>query len=173
MTQPFLGQIQPLAFDFAPRGWAQCNGQILNISQNTALFSLLGTQYGGNGTTTFALPNLQSRAPMHAGIFQGETFFQGEAAGAETVTLTLNTMPAHNHAFVGTSTAGDTNIVATGQALASGAANPFYSADTPPLQPLNMGSISPFGGNQAHSNIQPYQAINWCIALSGIFPSRN
>lgn len=174
MTQPFIGQIQPFGFGFAPRDWAQCNGQTLSIQQNTALFSLLGTQYGGNGTTTFALPNLQSRVPVHAGTSPGgETFFQGEAAGSETVTLTLNTMPAHNHAFVGSSANGDTNLVAAGQALATvSGSNSFYSVDTPPLQSLDMGSVSPLGGNQPHTNIQPYLAINWCIALSGIFPSR-
>src|SRR4051812_24889814 len=100
MTQPFTGQIQPFAFNFAPKDWAQCNGQITSIQQNTALFALLGTQFGGNGTTTFALPNLQSRAPVHAGVSpQGETFVQGEVGGVETVNLNINTLPLHNHVF--------------------------------------------------------------------------
>jgi microcystin-dependent protein len=99
MTQPFIGQIQPFGFGFAPRNWAQCNGQILSIQQSTALFALLGTQYGGNGTTTFGLPNLQSRVPVHAGTSpSGEHFQQGEAAGVETVALTLSTMPARSPA---------------------------------------------------------------------------
>jgi microcystin-dependent protein len=178
MSQPFLGQIQPMAFDFAPRGWAQCNGQTLNISQNAALFSLLGTQYGGNGTTTFALPNLQSRVPMNAGTLQGETFFQGEAAGSETVTLTLNTLPIHNHNFLGTTAdannvqPGDGSVLAKVHHSAGTTPDFYYAPDTTP-QPLNMTSLSSVGGNQPHMNIQPYQAINWCIALSGIFPSRN
>jgi microcystin-dependent protein len=173
MTQQFIGQIQPFGFGFAPKGWAQCNGQTLNIAQNAALFSLLGTQYGGNGISTFALPNLQSRVPVHAGAFQGETFFQGETGGAETVTLTLNTMPQHNHAFFGTSVAGDRGAPAAGDALAKvgGPGNPYYAPDTAP-QPLNPSSVGMAGGTQAHTNIQPFQAINWCIALTGIFPSR-
>jgi len=174
MTQPFIGEMQAFGFGFAPQSWAQCNGQILSIAQNTALFALLGTQFGGNGQTTFGLPDMQSRVPVHAGQSpSGENFFQGEQGGTETVALTLNTMPAHNHAFVGSSANGDTNVVAAGQALAAvTGANSFYSVDTPPLQPLDMGSISSIGGNQPHTNIQPYLAINWCIALSGIFPSR-
>jgi microcystin-dependent protein len=172
MTEPFIGQIQPLAFAFAPRNWAQCNGQILSIQQNTALFSLLGTQFGGNGTTTFGLPNLQSRAPIHA----GNSFFQGEEGGQEQVTITLNTMPAHNHAFVGASTDGNSANPADNFALAkafkpSGNADSFYGVDSSP-QPLNAASVSPVGGNGPHTNIQPYQVINWCIAMSGIFPSR-
>ncbi len=178
MTTPFVGQIQPLAFGFAPLHWAQCNGQILSIAQNTALFALLGTQYGGNGQTTFALPDLQSRVPVHAGTLAGETFFQGEAAGAENVTLTLNTMPAHTHSLVGSTGDADTNVMAAGEALAKVApvpgktADPYYSPDTPPLQPINAASVSTVGGNQAHTNIQPYLAINWCISLAGMFPSR-
>jgi len=177
MTQPFIGQIQPFGFNFAPRNWAQCNGQILSIQQNTALFSLLGTQYGGNGQTTFALPDLQSRVPVHAGTSPGgESFQQGEAAGTETVTLALGTMPAHGHAFVGSSANGDSTIPAAGQTLAKAALpsktpDNFYGPDTTP-QPINMATVSPVGGNQSHTNIQPYQAINWCICTLGIFPSR-
>jgi microcystin-dependent protein len=177
MTQPFIGQIQPFGFGFAPRTWAQCNGQILSIQQSTALFSLLGTMYGGNGQTTFGLPNLQSRVPLHAGTSPGgEVFFQGEQAGVETVTLTLNTMPAHNHNFLGTSTNADVPAAADNASLgtihqASANGDSYYAPDTTP-QPLNPGSIATVGGSQAHDNIQPYQTINWCIAMSGIFPSR-
>jgi microcystin-dependent protein len=180
MTEPFTGQIQPFGFGFAPRNWAQCTGQILSIQQNTALFALLGTQYGGNGTTTFGLPDLQSRVPVHAGTAPGgsETFFQGEAAGEETVMISLNTMPAHGHGFMGSTANGTSTTPVDGLALAtvhlpSSATPPsFYGPDTSPLQPLNMASVSTVGGNQSHANIQPYQAINWCIALSGNFPSR-
>ena len=176
MTQPFLGQIQAFGFGFAPRYWAQCNGQILSIQQNTALFALLGTMYGGNGVNTFQLPNLQSRVPMHAGTFAGNTYSQGEDGGEEQVTLTINTMPAHTHAFVGSSVNSTVRVPAAGQSLAT-AADPngkpifIYGPDATP-QPLNSGSIGPIGGNLPHSNIQPYLAINWCIALYGIFPSR-
>jgi microcystin-dependent protein len=176
MAEPFIGQIQPFGFNFAPRNWALCNGQILSISQNTALFSLLGTMYGGNGTTNFALPNLQSRVPLHMGQQQGITYFQGEESGAETVTLTINTMPGHNHAFAGTSDPANSVDTAAGASLAAVAkpsppAGSYYAVDTAP-QPINPASISMTGGNLPHNNIQPYQAINWCIALSGIFPTR-
>src|SRR5674476_75341 len=104
MTQPFLGQIQPFGFNFAPKGWAQCNGQILSITQNAALFSLIGTYYGGNGTSTFALPNLQSRVPLHQGTStSGENFVIGESAGVESVVLNLSELPAHSHPFMGSS----------------------------------------------------------------------
>lgn len=177
MTQPFLGQIQAFGFGFAPRYWAQCNGQILAIAQNAALFSLLGTMYGGNGTSTFALPNLQSRVPMHFGTSPiGEVYYQGEIAGEENVTLTINMMPLHNHNFVGSSANADSTVPAAGQALAkiaipSGTPDSFYGPDATP-QPLNPGSVSPAGGNLPHGNIQPYLAINFCIAMYGIFPSR-
>ncbi len=106
MSQPFVGQIQPLGFGFAPRGWAQCNGQIMAIQQNAALFSLLGTMYGGNGTSTFGLPNLQSSVPMHFGTFVGNTYVQGEMGGTEQVSLTSQNLPLHNHNFVGSSQTG-------------------------------------------------------------------
>jgi microcystin-dependent protein len=178
MTQPFIGQVQPFGFNFAPRNWALCNGQILSIAQNTALFSLLGTTYGGNGQTTFALPNLQSRVPMHAGNFQGDSFYQGEMAGSEQVTLTLVEMPSHNHAFNGTANPGNDANPDPGVALAriskSGGAvgDPYYAPDTTP-QPLNPASLSPVGGNLPHNNVQPYLTISWCICMFGIYPSRN
>jgi microcystin-dependent protein len=181
MTQPFLGQIQPFGFGFAPRSWALCNGQILSIAQNTALFSLLGTMYGGNGITTFALPNLQSRVPMHYGTPPGgPTYFQGEEAGEETITLNINEMPAHNHAFSGTSSNANFKQPNTGSAHAqsnkSGTSpgdNYYAPATSPTVTPLNPATVSPFGGNQAHTNIQPYLTVNWCIAMQGIFPARN
>lgn len=175
MSEPFIGQIQPLAFNFAPRGWAQCNGQILSISQNTALFSLLGTTYGGNGTTNFALPNLQSRVPLHFGTQPGgQDYSLGEEGGQENVTLNIADMPAHPHAFIGTTAAGTEVAPTAGAALgmiAGTAGNFFYASGAP--QPLTASSIGMIGGNQPHSNIQPYLAINWCIALTGIFPQRS
>jgi microcystin-dependent protein len=178
MTQPFLGQIQCFGFGFAPKHWALCNGQILPIQQNSALFSLLGTNYGGNGTTTFALPNLQSRVPMHLGTSPaGNSYVIGEQSGEEQVLLLAAQMPAHTHSFVGTSTNGNSGAADPGEILAtsfnpSGAAVPLYAAPTPP-QPLNPAVIAPYGNGQPHGNLQPYLTVNWCIATSGIFPSRN
>jgi microcystin-dependent protein len=177
MTQPFLGQIQAFGFGFAPRYWAQCNGQTLSIQQNTALFALLGTMYGGNGVSTFMLPDLQGRVPMSAGTFAGNSYAQGDFGGEEQITLTLNTMPLHNHSFVGSLANATVRVPAAGQSLAtatlpSGTADLFYGPDTTP-QPLNTSSVGQSGNNLPHTNIQPYLAINWCIALSGIFPSRN
>jgi microcystin-dependent protein len=175
MSQPFVGQIQPLAFGFAPRGWAQCNGQTLSISQNTALFSLLGTMYGGNGVSTFMLPNLQSAVPMHVGTsLSGDTYVQGESAGEEQVQLTLGNMPLHNHLFFGTTGAGTQTPPGGNPVLSKigGNGHPYYAPDTTP-QSLNPASLSTVGGNAAHPNIQPYLAINWCISLAGIYPSRS
>ena len=176
MTQPFLGQIQPFGFNFAPKGWAQCNGQILSITQNAALFSLIGTYYGGNGTSTFALPNLQSRVPLHQGTStSGENFVIGESAGVESVVLNLSELPAHSHPFMGSSVNATATAAADGEALAKAAGatpNNFYGPMTIP-QPLIPTAISPIGGNLPHTNLQPYLTINWCIALNGIFPSRN
>jgi microcystin-dependent protein len=175
MSEPFLGQIQPMAFNFAPKGWAQCNGQLMNISQNTALFALLGTTYGGNGVSTFALPNLQSRAPLGFGTFVGDSYFLGETGGQETVTITTSTMPTHSHTFSGGTADGDRATPVAGAALgkiAGTGGNSFYASDATP-QPLDPASLGMAGGNQAHDNLQPYLVINWCIATFGIFPSRN
>jgi microcystin-dependent protein len=178
MTQPFLGQIQPFAFGLAPKNWAFCNGQLLSISQNTALFSLLGTAYGGNGQTNFALPNLQSRVPMHYGAApDGNNYVPGEEAGEEQVSVLITEMPMHNHTFFGTANdANDTNPengVALAQITqANGPGDPYYAPDSRP-QPLNITSLSLTGGNEPHANLQPFLTINWCIAMTGIFPSRN
>jgi microcystin-dependent protein len=177
MSQPFLGQVQSFGFGFAPRGWMLCNGQTLPIQQYTALFSLLGTMYGGNGTTTFQLPNLQSRVPMHYGTFAGSTYVQGETGGEELVSLTLQTMPGHTHTFFGSSANAGAATPAPGQVLAKASPPPttpdfFYGADAAP-QSLNAASITTVGGNLPHENLQPYLAINWCIAFVGIYPSRS
>jgi microcystin-dependent protein len=178
MSTPFLGQIQPLAFGFAPKGWLLCTGQTLAISQYTALFALIGTYYGGNGTTTFQLPNLQSRVPMHQGTSPiGNTYVIGEQGGEENVTLLLNNMPMHNHNFFGAAGNGDKAEPEAGSALATAyqgttnATSYYVSNGTP--QPLDTASLAPAGSSQPHTNIQPYLTISWCIAMVGVFPTRS
>lgn len=172
MSEPFIGQIIIFAGNFAIRSYAMCNGQILPIAQNTALFSILGTTYGGNGQTTFALPNLQSRVPIHFGQGPGLSAYDlGQSAGSETVTLTTATMPSHNHGVLGNGGEG-------GNALPGGAylgKSPNDNLYAPTQDGTIMGPlmIQPQGGNQPHANIQPYLALNFLIALEGIFPSRN
>jgi microcystin-dependent protein len=178
MTQPFLGQIQPYGFSFAPRGWALCNGQLLSITQNTALFSLLGTMYGGNGTVTFALPNLQSRVPVHKGTLAGgPNFDQGEEGGVESVTLSLTDTPAHNHAFVGTNVNANGRVPLDGSAFATSVpslTNGYYATTGNSLTTINPGTLAPYNGaGQPHTNLQPYLTISWCIAMQGVFPARN
>nr|WP_260625903.1 tail fiber protein [Hymenobacter sediminicola] len=174
-ADPFIGEIIIFAGNFPPRGYAFCDGQILSIAQNTALFSLLGTTYGGNGQTTFALPDLRGRFPMHAGFSAGPGLTQrnlGEAAGAEAVTLLATQMPAHNHPLT-TTTAPGTSASPDGTLLANdGRGGTQYAAGTAnaALAPQSVGIA---GGNQPHNNMPPYLAINFCIALEGIFPSRN
>lgn len=165
MGTPFLAEIRMMSFNFAPRGWALCNGQLLPINQNQALFSLLGTFYGGNGQTTFGLPNLQGRVPIHVG--NGHT--QGEAAGTPTVTLLVSQLPAHSHLASATSVNG-TTATPTNNVLAS-----YLNGYGPvaALTTLAADEISSVGGSQAHENRQPFLTLNFCIALQGIFPSRN
>jgi len=177
MSEPFIGQICIYGFNFAPRGWAFCNGQILSIAQNTALFSLLGTTYGGNGQTTFALPNLQSRVPLHFGQGAGlSPYSLGEVTGAESVTLTQNQMPAHLHGYTvpATNLDGNTPEPAANAALAIVAdGTQIYRAPAAPNVQMAGGNTAPAGGSQPFSIIQPILALNFCIALQGIFPSRN
>lgn len=171
MSDPFLGQITFFGFNFAPRGWAMCSGQILPIAQNTALFSLLGTTYGGNGQTTFALPDLRSRVPIHFGQGPGLSNYDlGQTAGAESVTLTQNSMPAHGHAAGVTQAPGTTTRPASKVPATAGAA---AYADASDGSTFNPTFVQNTGGNQPHNNLQPYLALNACIALEGIFPSRN
>ena len=170
MSNPFLGEVRMFGFGFAPKTWALCNGQLLSIQQNAALFSLLGTMYGGNGVNNFALPNLQSRVPMHRS--NDGTYVQGAIAGSEQVTVTQATMPSHIHFLVGTTTTA--NVKLPRSALATSAvATDFYYSPATNLSTLNPSSIGMTGSGVGHSNLQPYLTINYCIALQGIFPSRN
>jgi microcystin-dependent protein len=165
MAEPFLSEIRLFSFNFAPKGWAQCNGQLLPINQNQPLFALLGTNYGGNGQTTFGLPDLRGRYAMHEG--SGHTL--GEKAGAEAVTLTQQQLPQHIHFMQAANKDADLNIAA-GNLLAN-FNNGYRSASN--LTPLLAGTISNVGGSQPHTNMSPYLVINFCIALQGIFPSQN
>lgn len=164
MATPYIGDIRIFSFNFAPKGWAMCNGQILAINQNQALFAVLGTVYGGNGQTTFALPNLQGRMPLHT----GGGFVLGQTGGEANHTLILSEMPPHTHAAMGSSSAasvGDPtgNLWATGNSAYNPAANTTMS----PAALQNAGS------SLAHNNMPPYEVLNICIALVGAFPSRN
>jgi microcystin-dependent protein len=170
VTNPFLGEVRLMSFGFAPKNWAQCNGQLMSIQQNAALFALLGTMYGGNGVSTFALPNLQSRVPVHRS--NDGTYVQGGVGGTEQVTITQATMPSHIHFLVGTTTTADVKLPKSVLATSSVTTNFYYSPATN-LSTLNPASIGMTGGGGGHNNIQPYLTINYCIALSGIFPSRN
>ncbi len=157
-------------FGIIPRGWAQCNGQTLSINQNEALFSLIGTIYGGDGVQTFALPNLQGQAPLHTGFDGvGNSYVLGQAGGATAVTLSLQQLPTHTHPVSANSTA-NTNTPAN-NTVPGGTGVEAYGSS--PDTPMNAAIIGPAGSSQAHSNMQPYLVINFCIALSGIFPSRN
>ncbi len=170
MSEPFLGEIRLVSFAFAAKGWAQCNGQLLPIQQNAALFSLLGTQYGGDGIRTFALPDLRGRTSMHV----GSTSAQGQRGGAENVTLDASQLPAHAHRLNGTSDLANANVpgLALPAAKGRGGANRYSAAGSSNV-PMDASSVSTVGGNQAHSNMQPYLVMNYLIALQGIFPSQN
>lgn len=175
---PLLGEIRMFGGNFAPRGWALCNGQLLSIAQNTALFSILGITYGGNGQTTFALPNLQGRIPMHWGSTPGlSPHTLGEAAGTETVTLLTTQMPMHNHLLGASNATGGTDDP-TGNVMGKpldSTGNPAYeyvTGSAPNVQ-MNVQSIQPAGGSQPHANMQPYLCVTFIIALEGVFPSRN
>jgi microcystin-dependent protein len=168
MSEPFLGQISIFGCNFAPRGWSFCSGQSLPIAQNNALFALLGTQYGGNGTTNFALPDLRGRVPIGQGTGPGlSTVVQGQAAGTETVTLATNQIPGHTHTARANSGAANTGIPTNATWVAS---QTHYSSAAPDvaMAPTGVG-----GGGQAHNNMSPSLVLNYCIAVTGIFPSRN
>jgi microcystin-dependent protein len=177
MSEPFLAEVIMFAGNFAPRGWAFCQGQILSIAQNTALFSLLGTTYGGNGQTTFALPDLRGRVPVGTGQGPGlPSVNLGEVSGEPTHTLINTEMPAHNHAAQasGVSAGGNSGSPGGGTWASSSNRDAIYS-NTAPDSPMAGGNIAVgiAGGSQPHNNMQPYLGINYIIAIAGIFPSRN
>ncbi|MGQ7945869.1 phage tail protein [Flavobacterium sp. WC2509] len=169
MAEPFLSETRIMSFNFAPKGWALCNGQLLPINQNQALFSLLGTTFGGNGQTNFALPDLRGRTPIHF----GNSFTLGQKGGEEAHTLTINEMPIHQHILNNTNQAVSSNIPAAGNSLGNTAPNQVYNTSGQNPVAMNSASISNVGGSQAHLNMQPYLTLNFCIALQGIFPSQN
>lgn len=169
MSEPYVGQLRAWGCNFAPRGWSFCEGQLLSISQNQALYSLLGTTYGGDGRTTFALPDLRGRVPIHQGTGQGlSPRTLGEKGGSEQNTMTTNQMPAHTHTGrAAGEVAGSSKP--TGNALASATIYLDHNVDAT----LNAGTVTNVGGQQPFNNVQPYMAANWTIALVGIFPPRN
>jgi microcystin-dependent protein len=171
MAEPFLSETRLFSFVFAPKGWALCNGQFLPINQNQALFSLLGTTYGGNGQTTFALPDLRGKVPIHAG--NGHTL--GETGGAQSHTLSVQEMPTHSHAVIASNKRA--NLVSPAIATFGQTVSPMYSDASPGGTYETVSVVGPtlsnIGGSQAHLNMQPFLTLSFCIALQGIFPSQN
>ncbi len=171
MSEPFLAEVRMVGFNFAPRGWAFCDGQILPINQNQSLYSLLGTTYGGDGRTSFALPDLRGRTPIHLDRSNGGTdHLEGSKGGEETHTLSAGEMPNHDHVAQASSQVGNAPVV-PGHVLADSPVQLYANAGN--LAELRSGTIANVGGGQAHENMQPWLAVNFCIALKGLFPSRN
>ena len=173
MADPFVAEIRIFPFSFAPKGWAFCNGQLLPLSQNTALFSLLGTTYGGYGKSNFALPDMQGNAPMHPGQGPGLSLHDlGEMSGSQFVTLLESEMPSHSHAQMGNTTTA-TKSLPTGNSFARGASiTPYLAPAGAPVVNMAFQSIAPAGGSLPHNNMQPYLTLNFNIALQGVFPPR-
>ena len=172
MSQPYLGEIRLFPYNFAPRSWAFCNGQIMAISQMTALFSLLGTTYGGNGQTTFALPDLRGRRAISSGQGPGLQFYDlGQVSGVETVTLIQTEMPQHTHSVLASTS--DSSSKNPSQNILGGTASPVYAAVATANATLAPQTIGMAGGSQPHENRAPYLTLNYCIAMEGIYPSRN
>ena len=167
MSEPFLSEIKIMSFGFPPKGWALCDGQLLPINQNQALFSLLGTTYGGDGRVNFGLPNLQGRAPIHMG--SGHTL--GERGGEQGHTLSISELPTHTHTLVGSSAAASQPVPTTAFPATTAATDPIY-AGASSLVAMGAGSLANVGGSQAHLNMQPFLVLNFSIALQGIFPSQ-
>ena len=173
MADPFVAEIRIFPFNFAPKGWAFCDGQILPLSQNTALFSLLGTTYGGDGKSNFALPNMQGNAPMHPGQGPGLSLHDlGETGGSETVTLLESEIPSHSHALMATTQTGNQAPPAGNSIARTTGFQPYLPPAGAPLASLSSSALPPAGGDQPHNNMQPYLTLNFCIALQGVFPPR-
>ncbi|WGQ11285.1 tail fiber protein [Pedobacter gandavensis] len=182
-SEPILGEVSLVAFNFAPRGWATCNGQLVSLNQNTALFAILGTTYGGDGTRTFGLPNFQDKIPVHFDTAASDNYDYslGASGGMQTVNLTINHLPAHNHTVMNN---GQVQAKTGTNANLTSPVNGYFASNTAENQRFTaspdivMGTINPIstnnsGGNQAHENMQPFQTVNFIIALEGIFPTRN
>lgn len=173
MADPFVAEIRIFPFNFAPKGWAFCDGQLMPLSQNTALFSLLGTTYGGNGKSNFALPDLQGRAPMHPGQGPGLSLHDlGETGGNDTVTLIESEIPSHSHSLGAQSTPLGGSAIPAGNVLSRPASGNLYATTNPQLVPMSSQALATAGGNQPHNNMQPYLTFYFCIALQGVFPPR-
>jgi len=173
-VDPFVAEIRIFPFNFAPKGWAFCDGQILPLSQNTALFSLLGTTYGGDGKSNFALPNMQGNAPMHPGQGPGLSLHDlGETGGSETVSLLESEIPSHSHGLFATVENGTQGTLTTGITLATSVGGALYQKQVNNnLVNMNDNALAPAGGDQPHNNMQPYLTLNFCIALQGVYPPR-
>jgi microcystin-dependent protein len=173
MADPFVAEIRIFPFNFPPKGWAFCDGQLLPISQNTVLFSLVGTTYGGDGKSNFGLPNLQGQAPMHPGQGPGLSLHDlGETGGVETVTLLNSEMPAHSHPLGAAIDPADNNLPAPDRSLGQSQKEFAYQSSATNLVNLAAAAISPVGGGLPHNNLMPYLTLNFCIAMQGIFPPR-
>lgn len=173
MSSPFVAEIRMFGCNFAPTGWAQCNGQILPLSQNTALFSLLGTYYGGDGKSTFGLPNLQGSVPLQPGQGPGLSVYDlGQQGGSPTVTLLNSEMPAHTHTLSANASPADSASPAAGAFARVSGATPYVAAAGATLTPMSPSAAAPAGSSFPHNNMMPYLAVNFCIALQGVFPPR-
>jgi microcystin-dependent protein len=173
MSDPFVAEIRIFGFNFAPTGWAQCNGQLLPLSQNTALFSLLGTMYGGDGKSTFALPNLEGSVPMFWGQGQGLSLYdQGQIGGTENVTLLISEIPLHNHNWLANNAPATLNAPDNGRSIARSSGGTAYKAGSAPNTQFAFQAVSITGGSLPHNNMQLYLTLNFCIALQGVFPPR-
>lgn len=172
MADPFVAEIRMFPFNFAPKGWAWCDGQLLPLSQNTALFSLLGTTYGGNGKSNFALPDLQGRAPMQPGQGPGLSLRDlGETGGSDTVSLLESEMPSHSHSLNTFNDIGEDRIAGPTESLARSTGGLLYAAPAA-MTPMGDSALPPAGGDQPHNNMMPYLTVYFCIALQGVFPPR-
>ena len=168
MAEPFIGEIRIISFNFPPKGWAFCNGQLLPINQNQALFALFGTMYGGNGQTTFALPNLQGKTPIH----RSANYPQGATGGEVSHTLSANELPAHTHLLNASANTAD-QTMPTGNVLAKVPQSMYAPPQTQPTVTEYSGALAPVGGSQPHNNMQPFLTLNFIVSLVGIFPSRS